>query len=296
MLKPFVKWAGGKKQLIKEISQRYPDELGGSIHRYVEPFVGGGAVLFDILNNYEVDEIYISDANCDLINTYQCIKDDCTRLIMMLSTFQNLYIDSDSSERDEIYYDFRNRYNYLKSHPSEGSDIERAALFIFLNKTCFNGLYRVNRSGEFNVPTGRYVNPKICDEDNLSEISKALQKVNIRCGRFDEMEEFIDEGTFVYFDPPYRPLTDSASFNAYTKSGFNDKDQTILAELAHRIDKKGAKFMLSNSDPHNSDPDDDFFDELYQGFDIERVGASRAINSKGSGRGKIDELLIRNYR
>ncbi len=290
--KPFVKWAGGKSQLLPQIREKYPAELGTSINKYAEPLVGGGAVLFDILNNYKMDAVYISDINRELIACYQTIRDDVAALIERLSAMQRVYWQSDLKERQRIYNDNRTRFNDLKSGRYGG--VEVAALFIFLNRTCFNGLYRVNAKGAFNVPIGRYSQPLICDEKNLTSVSKKLQGVDIVCGDYRLSRLFIDSRTLAYFDPPYRPLNETSSFTSYTKEGFGDTAQAELARFIDELAERGAHVIASNSDPKNSDTNDDFFDVLYQKHQITRVHASRSINSAKSGRGKISELLIAN--
>ena len=292
-VKPFVKWAGGKTQLLPTIRKSYPEELGRSITKYAEPFVGGGAVLFDILSTYHLEKIFISDVNAELINTYCVIRDDCGALISTLSKMKDEYIPKSVEERKAFFYEARNRFNLLKK--SGENSIELAAHFIFLNRTCFNGLYRVNRKGEFNVPVGSYKNPAILDEENLRNIALVLKNVEIVCGDYQQSFDFIDEQTFVYIDPPYRPLSVTASFTQYAEGDFNDDAQKGLAEFVRRIDNKGAKVLLSNSDPKNVNPDDEFFDYLYAGFTIQRISASRMINSKGTARGKISEILVSNY-
>lgn len=294
-LKPFVKWAGGKGQLLDNIRKTYPSELGRRITKYAEPFVGGGAVLFDILSNYSLEKVYISDTNAGLINSYRIIKNQPERLISMLYDMQTEYVPLETDERKLYYYDKRERFNNIKINGDESINIEMAALFIFLNKTCFNGLYRVNKKGLFNVPMGAYKNPCICDEKNLLNISKALENVTIVCGDYKDSVDFIDQNTFVYFDPPYRPLTETASFTSYTENLFDDNAQIELAEYVKKLDKKGAKVVVSNSDPKNSNTDDDFFDELYKAHNIKRVQATRMINCNAESRGKISELLIANY-
>ena len=294
-VKPFIKWAGGKSQILAEIRQIYPEGLGDSITKYAEPFIGGGAVLFDILSQYQLDEVYISDINNELINTYKTIRDDCSGLIVILKSLEKKHLALDEYDRKDFFYFNRDRFNKLKLQPSDNSNVEMAALFIYLNKTCFNGLYRVNGRGLFNVPSGVYKNPLICDVNNLTNISAKLQNVQIVCGDFRESLEFINENTFVYFDPPYRPITKTASFTAYTQGLFDDEDQKDLALYVRRLTEIGAKVAVSNSDPKNSDVDDEFFDELYSEHKILRIEASRMINSKGDGRGKINELLITNY-
>ncbi|NLL63119.1 MAG: DNA adenine methylase [Ruminococcaceae bacterium] len=292
--KPFLKWAGGKGQLLKEIEKHYPFE-NKRITKYAEPFVGGGAVLFDILNKYDLKEVYISDINAELINTYRIIRDDIEKLVKVLLKMQDEFIPKDTEKRKEYYLSKRERFNYLKINGKENINIEKAALMIFLNKTCFNGLFRVNRKGLFNVPMGSYKNPLICDENNLRAVSEKLQKVNIVCGDYRESADFIDDKTFVYFDPPYRPITGTASFTAYTENLFNDEEQIELANFVDKMHKKGARVVISNSDPKNSNIKDNFFDEIYASHKIKRVEAARMINCNSESRGKIKELLISNF-
>lgn len=293
-VKPFLKWAGGKGQLLKEIEKYYPFD-DGMITKYAEPFVGGGAVLFDILNKYELKEIYISDINAELINTYRIIRDDIDTLIEMLMHLQSDFVPLDTDERKKYYINKRERFNDLKINGDENVNIEKAALMIFLNKTCFNGLFRVNKKGLFNVPMGAYKNPLICDENNLRAVSDKLQRVTIVCGDYRKSAEFIDKNTFAYFDPPYRPITDTASFTAYTETLFNDEEQVGLAHFVDNMHRKGAKIVVSNSDPKNSNTQDEFFDNIYSTHKIKRVEAARMINCNSEARGKIKELLISNF-
>ena len=293
--KPFVKWVGGKGQLLPEINKLYPIELGKSINKYAEIFIGGGAVLFDILSKYRLDEVYISDKNLELINTYKSIRDNVDILIKSLKEMEEEYIPLDDENRKIYYYEKRQEYNNLKINIEE-NNIEKASLFIFLNKTCFNGLYRVNKKEEFNVPMGAYKNPKICDEENLRNVSMVLKNVKIIYADYRESEKFIDEKTFVYIDPPYRPLNTSSSFTSYTENDFTDKEQIELAEYIDILNKKGAKIVISNSDPKNDNVEDNFFDELYKNYNINRVKATRMLNSNASLRGAINELLITNYK
>ena len=248
---------------------------------------------FDV-SSYIFEEVYISDVNAELINTYKVIRDNCEELISSLRIMQETYLPLNEEERRAYFGEMRTRFNYLKTD-TENNQIETAALFIFLNRTCFNGLYRVNSKNEFNVPVGRYKNPAILNEQNLKNISAALKNVRIICGDFRESLSFIDENTFVYLDPPYRPLSVTASFTSYAKDEFDDESQKALAEFVREIDAKGARILLSNSDPKNTCPEDNFFDDLYAGFSIKRISASRMINSKAEKRGKINELLISNY-
>lgn len=295
VLKPIVKWAGGKGQLIEEISALYPKGLGVSVKRYAEPFVGGGAVLFDILSKYSLDEVYISDINAELINMYRKVKTEARELVALLSTYQNQFLPLDDSKRKIYYYERRERYNSLILNGESKDSLEAAALFIFLNRTCFNGLYRVNSKGLYNVPMGAYKKPQICDEDNIMAVSEALKNVTIVCGDYKESESFIDEHTFVYFDPPYRPLNATSNFTSYTKNDFSDKEQVELSEFAGRMRKKGAQIVLSNSDPKNTNSEDEFFDKIYSSYVIRRVEATRMINCNSTSRGRIKELLISNY-
>ena len=293
-VKPFLKWAGGKGQLLSEIEQYYPFK-DGMITKYAEPFVGGGAVLFDILSKYDLDEVYISDINAELINTYRIIRDNIDDLIVMLKKMQNEFVPADTEYRKEYFSAKRERFNDLKINGNASINVEKAALMIFLNKTCFNGLFRVNKKGLFNVPMGAYKNPLICDEDNLRSVSEVLQNVTIVCGDYRNSADFIDDNTFVYFDPPYRPITDTASFTAYTENLFNDEEQIELAKFVDDMHQKGAKVVISNSDPKNTNTDDDFFDNIYASHKIKRVEATRMINCNSEARGKVKELLISNF-
>ena len=295
ILKPFVKWAGGKGQLLSDIRKTYPSELGHEIKKYAEPFVGGGAVLFDVLSNYDLEAVYISDINAELINTYRMIRDNCGDLMALLLKFESAYLPLCDDERKKYYYEKRERFNELKVNGSSRINLESAAIFIFLNRTCFNGLYRVNKKGQYNVPMGAYKNPTICDKENLKSISFALQKVEIVCGDYRESSMFIDSSTFVYFDPPYRPLNATSGFTSYTEDGFNDIAQRKLSEYVDELTKRGARIVVSNSDPKNENPEDQFFDRLYSSHKINRIAASRMINSNAEARGKINELLICNF-
>ncbi|MEI0485921.1 DNA adenine methylase [Brachyspira intermedia] len=293
-VKPFLKWAGGKSQMLPEIDKYYPFS-NGTINKYAEPFVGGGAVLFDILNKYHLKEIYISDINAELINTYHIIRDNIDSMLHILSMIQDEFIPMDTDNRKAYYLKKRERFNELKVNGDKNINIEKAALMIYLNKTCFNGLYRVNKNREFNVPMGLYKKPTICDEENLRAVSEKLKNVTIVCGDYRESADFIDKDTFVYFDPPYRPLTTTSSFTAYTENNFDDNSQIDLASYVNNLHKKGAKIVVSNSDPKNININDTFFDDIYAQHFIRRVNATRMINSNGQSRGKIKELLISNF-
>lgn len=287
---PFVKWAGGKTQLLPEIRKHYPHR----IKKYCEPFVGGGAVLFDILQTFHPDEVLINDMNAELINIYQQIKSNCSLLIEQLSELQDKYNFFTMEENKLFFLENRQRYNELKLTERKSENLEKAALFIFLNKTCFNGLYRVNKKGEFNVPFNNGKNPLICDAVNLKACAKVLQNVQLKAGDYSECKEFIDKKTFVYIDPPYRPLSKTSAFTSYTKNQFSDKEQIELGKFVEENSQKKAKILLSNSDPRNFDKSDNFFDDLYSNFEIERISASRMINSNAKKRGAISELLISN--
>jgi DNA adenine methylase len=289
-LKPFVKWAGGKAQILDEIRAKYPTGLGSAITKYAEPFVGGGAVLFDVLSTRAIREVYISDVNRELIHTYTTIRDGADELVDALREYEARYLPAGEEDRKTIYYAFRDRFNALKT--ANDTSVEIAALFIFLNRTCFNGLYRVNAKGGYNVPQGSYKNPKICDAENLQAVSEVLQDVEIIWGDYALSRDFIDERTFAYFDPPYRPLTTTANFTAYAQDGFGDVQQIELARFIDEMSEHGAWVAASNSDPKNADESDNFFDNLYAKHFIQRIYASRAINSVGAGRGRVSELLI----
>jgi DNA adenine methylase len=266
---PFVKWAGGKSSLLSELLKRVPKKY----RNYFEPFAGGGALFF----NLNPEKSYISDENEELINTYRVVKKDLKRLIKNLEKF---YYDS------EFFYKIRSLDK--KKGFAKLDKVKKAARFIFLNKTCFNGLYRVNGKGEFNVPFGRYTNPKILDVENLTACSKALKKTYLKRTSYKKILNQVKKGDFIYLDPPYMPLSKTSNFTSYTKSGFNFKEQEELSKFCKKLDKKGALFMLSNS----SHPE---IKRLYQDFIIEAVKAPRAINSKAAKRGSIEEIIVRNY-
>ena len=290
-LKPFIKWAGGKGKLLPQIRQMYPQGLGKTITKYAEPFVGGGAVLFDIISTYRLEQIYISDINKNLINTYNTVKNNHKELIEILSYIETQYLSLNADMQKKFYYLKRDEYNNMYNT----CNIQKAALLIFLNKTCFNGLYRVNKNNMFNVPAGKYKNPKIYSIENISAISEALKYIDIIAESYTNVYENKNKKTFIYFDPPYRPLTNTSSFTAYTDNNFGDKEQISLAEFIEKIEKKGTYILLSNSDPHNIDNSDMFFDNLYCKKKINRIYAPRMINSKGNNRDYISELLISNY-
>ncbi len=291
-LKPFVKWVGGKSQLVEQIEKMLPTDGEKVLTKYAEPMVGGGALFFSILSKYDFEKLYISDINAELINAYQAVKNDVDNLIAKLNEMQMMFLPMDENGRKYFYYTVRERFN--STTLAEETATEKAAYFIFLNKTCFNGLYRVNRKGQFNVPMGAYKNPTICDDENLRNIHEALQNVTIVCGDYSLSKSFVDKDTFVYLDPPYRPISETSAFTAYNSDVFDDEEQIRLSKFIDEINLSGAKIVLSNSDPKNVNVEDNFFDDLYKNYKINRVEASRAINSKGDKRGKINELLICN--
>ncbi|MBO7061652.1 MAG: DNA adenine methylase [Fibrobacter sp.] len=288
--KPFVKWVGGKTQLLDEIRKYYPSQ----VDKYCEPFVGGGAVLFDVLAKCHPNDVLINDINPELINTYNQIKRNCNGLIDTLAELQEKYWSSSLEENKALYLEKRERFNSLKVNGNKKENLEKGALFIFLNKTCFNGLFRVNSKGLFNVPFNNAKKPLLCDAENLKACSRLLKKVKMSVGNYSQCKDFIDSKTFVYLDPPYRPLTETAAFTSYNENGFGDKEQIELAKFIKAISRRKALVVTSNSDPKNVREDDNFFDKLYQKFSIKRVSASRMINSNAKKRGAINELLISN--
>ena len=269
MPRPFLKWVGGKGQLIAELIKRVPS----TFDRYYEPFVGGGALFFALQPKYA----YLSDINNELVNVYSVIKNDVEVLIESLArhVYQESYFyQLRAADRDPTYMGW--------------TPVEKASRLIYLNKTCYNGLYRVNSNGYFNTPFGSYRNPTICDAENLWTCSQALQETEIRCDSYLTVERNVTRGDFVYFDPPYAPLTTTSSFTGYSKNGFRIEEQEALRDLCVRLDKKGVKWMLSNSWVP-------LILNLYKDYNCETVQATRAINSKGEKRGKIEEAIIRNY-
>ncbi|NCB49195.1 MAG: Dam family site-specific DNA-(adenine-N6)-methyltransferase [Alphaproteobacteria bacterium] len=296
LVKPILKWAGGKNGIIPQISKRYPKVLKkGKIKTYIEPFLGGGSVFLDIFNNYSFDKAYLFDINPELIILYKTLQENVEDFIDEISILKKKY--EKASDKNEFYYKIRDKYNTfdkkINANSFQKKFIKRASFTLFLNKTCFNGLYRVNKDGYFNVPMGRYKNPNIYDENNLRAFSKALEKVEFFQCDFSKVLDFADENTFVYYDPPYRPIK-KTSFNTYQSTLFDDKEQIRLKEIFDAVNDKKSFQMLSNSDPKN-EKDDDFFDCLYEKYNIKRILVKRMINSNSKNRGKIKELLITNY-
>ncbi|CDA76571.1 putative Modification methylase DpnIIA [Bacteroides sp. CAG:530] len=292
--KPFIKWVGGKSQLIEQLDAQLPADFGNWDNvTYIEPFVGGGAMLFYLLQRYpNIQHAVINDINQDLVICYKTVRDSLGLLIESLKDIEKTYLSLQTEEkRKDFFMAARERYNEKGLDP-----IENTTKFFFLNRTCFNGLYRVNKKGLFNVPFGKYANPTICDPNTLRKDSELLQRVEILTGDFEDTFDYANGNTFFYFDPPYRPLSDTSSFNDYTKEAFNDDAQIRLKKYCDKINESGYKFMLSNSDCKGKDEKDNFFDMLYEAYQIERVWASRSINSNPNKRGKLTEILVHNYQ
>lgn len=295
--KPFLKWAGGKGQLLPQLEAALPQDLYDNEFTYIEPFVGGGAMLFFMLQKFSnIKRVIVNDINGNLTGAYKSIKEEPEGLIYRLKHIEQMYSPIKNYEEQRTFYlEMRRRFNEEKL-----TSIDKTALLIFLNRTCFNGLYRENAKGYFNVPFGRYANPTICNEELIYADSELLNRfaVQILTGDFKKTIEMINpnEQTFFYFDPPYRPLSATSSFNTYVKEEFGDDEQQELAAFCHEISTNdNVKWMLSNSDCSSKNPADTFFEEIYGGFNINRVFASRAINANPSKRGKLTELLISNF-
>lgn len=291
--RPFLKWAGGKGQLIASIKNSLPEDFSERKELcYIEPFVGSGAILFWILEHFaHIKTAIINDINSDLIDAYKVVKKNPKELIRLLKELQHEYYRlKTKSDRKSFYLKKRREFNLRSSNRLFSS-----GLLIFLNRTCYNGLYRVNSRNEFNVPFGDYSNPGICDAETICSCSELLQRVTILNGDFSATLKYADENTFYYFDPPYKPLSRTSSFISYSTGDFGDREQELLAGFCKELHCKNSKWLLSNSDPKNTKSDDNFFDNLYKGFHIKRVKARRSINSVSSKRGHISELLISNY-
>lgn len=295
-LKPFLKWAGGKTQLLQEIFNNIPNTIKeGKKFSYVEPFIGSGAVLFGMINNYgnAIEQIIINDNNKKLTNVYEVIKMWPDELIRNLTKIKKDFLKLRENEREKYYYSKRKEFNDCDLRDDK---ITNASLFIFLNKLGFNGLYRENSKGEFNVPYGKYTNPQIFEEELIRSISGAIQKIKIKNGDYADTIQYISNGTVLYYlDPPYKPISKTSSFNSYSKTNFDDLEQERLKSFCDLLTKKNIYFILSNSDVKNYDETNHYFDKLYKSYSINRVTAKRAINSKAESRGKINELLITNY-
>ncbi len=295
----FLKWAGGKSQLLEKFTQYFPSQLKKGKLNYFEPFIGGGSLFFFLKPKYNLAQCYLSDIAPDLILVYRIVKKSCQDLLKILQKMEDKYLPLDQDGRKEYYYEVRHQFNYNRNEDFSrinSKGIERAAQIIFLNRTCFNGLFRHNSKGEFNVPIGSYKKPVIVQETKLTNAAELLKNVTLENADFSAVEDLVTADSFVYFDPPYRPLSKTSSFTAYSKNSFDDAEQMRLARLFKKLDKKGALLMLSNSDPQNiGGSEDDFFIRHYGNYNISRLEARRNINSKSLGRGKIYELVITNY-
>jgi DNA adenine methylase len=294
--KPFLKWAGGKGQLIAAIEAALPKDIGSKNElTYIEPFIGSGAIMFWFLQKFSnIKKAVINDINTDLTKAYFTIKEEPHALINVLMSIQNKYYRlTDEGDRRTFFLEKREEFNSRHL-----STLDNTALLIFLNRTCFNGLYRVNSKNQFNVPFGKYDKPRICDPETIMADSNILQRVIILNGDYAETIKYATKNSFFYFDPPYKPISKTSSFNSYAKDSFDDNEQVRLKQLCDVITAKGHHWLLSNSDPKNNNPDDNFFDDLYRGpsISIERVKARRVINSNSAKRGEIHELLIHNYK
>lgn len=294
--KPFLKWAGGKGQLISQLEHHLPLDLKEQEFTYIEPFVGGGALLFYMLQHFpNIKRAVINDVNTYLITAYQVIKSTPDDLIERLADLEEQYFSLvEEVEKKKFYVQVRDIFNNDKL-----DDIDRSKYLIFLNRTCFNGLYRVNAKGKFNVPFGRHQHPTICNAEVIKADSQVLNRVEmvILNGDFGMTQKYMSDGyNFFYFDPPYRPLNATSSFNSYSKEDFNDDEQIRLRDYCAFLNENpNVKWMLSNADCSAKNPDDTFFEKIYADFSINRVYASRAINANPNKRGKLTELLIKNY-
>jgi DNA adenine methylase len=299
--RPFLKWAGGKGQLLEQLVSLLPPDLAsGALKTYVEPFIGGGALYFTVAQRFpRIEQFVISDVNEELILAYRTLKEDAKPVIRILEAMEQEYHKLDRKQQKEYFYRLRQEFNRTLTQVDfdhfQADWFERTAAIVFLNRTCFNGLFRVNSRGEFNVPFGDYKNPKICDAFNLQAVSSLLQRTTILRGDFMSSANYVDAQAFVYFDPPYRPISATASFTSYSRYSFDDEAQQRLATYFNALSERGAKLMLSNSDPKNQNPDDEFFDKLYQGHSIRRIYAARMINCDATKRGKVTELVVTNY-
>ena len=294
--KPFVKWAGGKGNLLQKLEALLPTDFDDLENvTYIEPFVGGGAMLFHMLQRHKcIRRAVINDINADLIRSYKLIANDPQTLIERLKNIENNYYSVEFPARKELFYAYRDQYNSEGIHPDE-----RAALFIFLNHTCFNGLYRVNAAGKFNVPYGRYKKPVICNEELIMADHHLLNSVELvirQPGDYKLVRQNLSRNhpNFVYFDPPYRPLSATSSFKEYSNNPFEDRQQEELKQFCDRLSAHSCLIMQSNSDSKTEDGKS-YFEALYEGYDIQRVLASRFINADPDKRKKLTEVVIRKY-
>jgi DNA adenine methylase len=310
--RPILKWAGGKGQLLERLSAYFPKALAdGTVQNYFEPFLGGGAMFFHVMQNYPLKSAFLMDANEELVLLYTVVQRDVEPLVAGLGQMERDYLKLSEAKRKDRFLRVRGALNEARAgmdfRKYSAAWVERASQILFLNKTCYNGLFRVNRNGGFNVPFGKYVRPTIADAVNLRAASALLAKARIRLGDFGDLARLdaaskgaglVKPGSFIYYDPPYRPLSRTASFTAYSRFAFGDGEQQRLAKMFRELDRRGVYQMLSNSDPKNSDPEDEFFEKQYSAYrdTFYRVPASRSINSDPSRRGRINEIVITNYR
>ncbi len=294
-LKPVVKWAGGKSQLLPQIACRLPSGLGRRVTRYCEPMAGGAALLFHLLGRVSFEAVYLSDINAELMNMYRAVRDDVTGLCGLLRAMEKEYLALDEEGRGAWYAALRDRYNDRVASGESRKGTESAALFLALNRTCYNGLYRVNAQGRFNVPHGRFAKPVLCQEARLRAVSRALASVELVCGDYRLSRSFIDGRTLVYLDPPYQPPPGGRGFTAYAGGGFSEKDHEELAAFVRELCAAGAWVLVSSSDPSRLAPGDGTIRRLYPRLIVNRLEAVRPISASPAGRGRITELLIRNF-
>ncbi|MBA4409705.1 MAG: modification methylase [Odoribacter sp.] len=297
---PIIKWAGGKTKVLKQLITKFPFELHyGKIRNYYEPFFGGGAVFFNIIQNYNIQNCVLSDVNEELMLFYNVVKKDPNKLLSFVEKYQSNYDRLTDSDKEKFYYEIRNTYN-IERFNIDFNDysylfVPRAAQMLFLNKTCYNGLFRQNLRGEFNVPFGKNYKTNIVDKNNLYKVSKTLENVSLLCTDFQEIcEKIEDRDSFVYLDPPYRPINKSARFTNYHMSNFIDNDQFRLAEIFKKLNEKNVKLMLNNSCSNTYD-DSGVIENFYKDFQISYINTSSTMSSISSKRKKINELIITNY-
>jgi len=279
IVKPFIKWVGGKGKLIPELKSFFPQKFD----RYFEPFIGGGAVFYEVIQNNNLEFSWINDVNKKLVITYQQIKNKPNKLISILEKIEKDYKKKTEDERKNFFYSIRDEYN-----KGGLDDLDITTYLIFLNKTCFNGMYRENSKGEYNVPFGDQKNPTICDKENLLAVSECLKNTKITNLSFEESVKDCKKGDFIYFDPPYYPINGTSKFTSYSKDNFGQNEQIKLRDTFKQLSDKGCFVMLSNSNT-------EFIKDSYKDFKINEIYAARSINSKGDGRGKIKEVVITNY-
>ena len=290
-LRPLVKWPGGKARLVPLLRSHFPADIA-SRTQYVEPFLGGGALFLSLLGEQAFSRYLVSDINDRLMALYATVRDEPAGVVSTLEFWQAVYAGQTSERRAEDYRLRRERFNARTSGP-----VEQAALFLYLNRTCFNGLYRENHSGGFNAPFGRPEKPRLLDRENLQAVGSALRSdgVTLRTASFLDLEDSVEDGAFLFSDSPYVPLRSEVGYTTYKLDAFGSEDQVALRDFLVRLGDRGVKWLMSNSDPHNTDPEDDTLDELYAGFNIRRIEAGRSIGAAAGTRGKVSEILVSNY-